>query len=243
LSWSELFRTQHRVHQINQQCRAHRQRYDRIEHFPYLNPSQNFTYRTDNPKNINVEMEKIVSSIAVLPSQLAEHHNPQSRPARCSPCGNSPHWNFNASARILLAGGVITKFLPSCMKRNNGEAALGRMRNRVRHDDHFCPVASPKVRRVLPIIVLWVLWVVLLFPEIRQNIKKKNDARTIQHNENCDGHWITLRRRLSSSRIWHPFRHLPISSLTAATSSSRVLMPFVLVHRHTALSALSRFAG
>jgi hypothetical protein len=68
LSWSELFRAQHRVHKIGKQTRAHRQRYDRIEHFPYLNPSQNFTYKTDNTKNISVEMEKIVSNIAVLPS-------------------------------------------------------------------------------------------------------------------------------------------------------------------------------
>jgi hypothetical protein len=66
LSWSELFRTQHRVHKINKQSRAHRQGYDRIQHFPYLNPLQNFMYNTDKPKNSNVEMAKIVSSIAVL---------------------------------------------------------------------------------------------------------------------------------------------------------------------------------
>jgi hypothetical protein len=67
LSWSELFRAQHRVHKINEQSRADRQRYDRVEHFPYLNPSQNFTYKTVNAKNMSVDMEKIVSSIGDLP--------------------------------------------------------------------------------------------------------------------------------------------------------------------------------
>jgi hypothetical protein len=32
LSWSELFRTQHRVHEIYEQSDTHRKRYDGIEH-------------------------------------------------------------------------------------------------------------------------------------------------------------------------------------------------------------------
>src|SRR5216683_4247435 len=59
LSWSELFRAQHRVHQVKQQNRAHPQRNDCIEHFPYLNPSQNCTYNIDNPKKTIVEMKKM----------------------------------------------------------------------------------------------------------------------------------------------------------------------------------------
>jgi hypothetical protein len=74
LSWSELFWAQHRIYKIDEQPCAHRKRYNRIEHRPYLSRSQNVTYKTENPKNTTVEITKIESSIAVLPSPLSEDH-------------------------------------------------------------------------------------------------------------------------------------------------------------------------
>jgi hypothetical protein len=153
LSWSELFRTQHRVHKIDEQPRTHRQRYDRIKHFPYLNPSQNFTYRTDKAKNTSVEMAKIVSSIAGLPSSLSEHRIAQHGHALCLSCGNLSHRHFNRFA----TGPSILSFpheVPdSRLKRYYGQAALRVMGNRVRHDSHFIPVPLSKLRCVFPGIV------------------------------------------------------------------------------------------
>jgi hypothetical protein len=65
LSWSEFFRTQHRVYKIEQQTRANCQRNNRIEHFSYLNPLQNLTYSAPKTKNATVATEKIVSNMVL----------------------------------------------------------------------------------------------------------------------------------------------------------------------------------
>jgi hypothetical protein len=98
LSWSELFRAQHCVHKINKQTRAHSKRNNRIEHFPYLNPLQNLTYRTDNAKKTNVEIAKMESSIAASPSGLPARVHPPLEPLIPLPCGYPRHRHFNGFA-------------------------------------------------------------------------------------------------------------------------------------------------